>query len=263
MGQLDKAVADFSRALELDAKHAAAWGGRGVAYSALGQLEKAVADYSRAVELDPKFAAAWHSRGIAYGQMGQLDKAVADFSRAIELNPRDATAWANRGNAFRMLGQPDKAVADYSRAIDLESSGQIAPVVNELAWLLATCHDAKLRNPTRAVELARKAVKLAPKVGGYWNTLGVAHYRAGEEKAAMAALEKALELGNSGDAIDWLFLAMAHQKLGQRDEARKWYDQAIQWMEKNREALKKDRPRREEISRFQAEAEDVLDLKKK
>lgn len=37
----------------------------------------------------------------------------------------------------------------------------------------------------------------------------------------------AVQLSKGGDAVDWLFLAMAHWKLGHKDEARKWYDQAI------------------------------------
>jgi Flp pilus assembly protein TadD len=128
--------------------------------------------------------------------------------------------------------------------------------------LLATCPEAEVRNPARAVEVARKAVELAPKVGNYWNTLGVAHYRAGEAKEAVAALKKSTELRQGGDAFDWLFLAMAHRKLGNADEARTWYDQAVAWQEKNKEALAKDKPHADEVRRFRAEAEEVLELKK-
>jgi Flp pilus assembly protein TadD len=59
-----------------------------------------------------------------------------------------------------------------------------------LAWLLATCPDLKLRDAKRAVELAKKAVELTPKEGNYWNTLGVAQYRASNWKDAIAALEE-------------------------------------------------------------------------
>jgi uncharacterized protein HemY len=59
---------------------------------------------------------------------------------------------------------------------------------------LATSPDSKFRDPKRAVELAKKAVKLAPKEGNYWNTLGVAQYRASDWKEAIAALEKSIEL---------------------------------------------------------------------
>ena len=56
--------------------------------------------------------------------------------------------------------------------------------------------------------------------------------------------------------MDWFFLAMAHQQLGNKDEARKWYDQAVKWMEKPRE--KNAGPSEDELRRFQVEAAEVL-----
>jgi hypothetical protein len=56
---------------------------------------------------------------------------------------------------------------------------------------------------------------------------------------------------------------MAHWKLGNPDEARKRYRQAVQWLEKNREALEKDKGGlAEQLRGFQTEAEEVLELKK-
>jgi hypothetical protein len=42
-----------------------------------------------------------------------------------------------------------------------------------------------------------------------------------------------MELGDGGNGFDWFFLAMANWQLGERDNARKWFDQADQWMKKN------------------------------
>src|SRR5207253_1145365 len=100
------------------------------------------------------------------------------------------------------------------------------------------------------------------KDGKSWNTLGVAHYRAGDWKAAVAALDKSVELAKGGDAFDWLFLAMSHRKLGNHDDARKWYDQAVQWLEKNSQALAKNALQAEELRRFRIEAVEVLEFKK-
>jgi tetratricopeptide (TPR) repeat protein len=121
---------------------------------------------------------------------------------------------------------------------------------------LATCPDANLRQPARAVELAKKAVELAPQAGHLWTTLGVAQYRATDGKAAIEALAKSMKLSNGGDSVQWFFLAMAHWKLAQKEEARKWYDRAVQWMEKNA-------PQNEELRRFRAEAEELLGIKRK
>ena len=102
----------------------------------------------------------------------------------------------------------------------------------------------------------RKPSQLAPREGGYWNTLGVAHYRAGDWKAAIEALTKSMELGKGGDGSDWFFLAMAHWQLGDKPQARSWYDKAVPWMEKNQ-------PKNEELIRFRAEAAALLGVNEK
>jgi len=97
---------------------------------------------------------------------------------------------------------------------------------------MVTCADGKSRNSARALEMAKKAVALSP-TESYWLTLGWACYRTGNWKAALEAAEKAMPLRNGGDCADWFLLAMVHWKLGDKEEARRWYQRADRWMEKN------------------------------
>ena len=129
------------------------------------------------------------------------------------------------------------------------------PVCNSVAWRLATDADLKPRPTEVALECARKAVELAPEDGGVWNTLGVAQYRAENWQASIDALRKAMGLRQGGNSFDWFFLAMAHWRLGNKDEARLWYGRAVEWMEKNR-------PKDEDLRRFRAEAAELLGVEK-
>jgi Flp pilus assembly protein TadD len=83
------------------------------------------------------------------------------------------------------------------------------------------------------------------------NTLGIAQYRNGDHKTAMETLKKSMDLRSGGDAFDWFFLAMAHWQLKNQDEARRWYDKAVAWVDKNQ-------PKDEELLRFRAEAAQLL-----
>ena len=103
----------------------------------------------------------------------------------------------------------------------------------------------------QAVELAKKAVELNPGAGHIWNTLGAAHYRAGNWEEAIVALEKSMQLRSGGDSNDWFFLAMACWQSDDKEAARKWYDQAIMWMDKNKQ-------QNEELQRFREEAAELL-----
>jgi tetratricopeptide (TPR) repeat protein len=71
------------------------------AYFNQGKVDQAIADYTKAIELDPKIAAAYNNRGIAFKQKGLNSKAVADFQAYLQLNPmrrtahRSSNGWAN------------------------------------------------------------------------------------------------------------------------------------------------------------------------
>jgi serine/threonine protein kinase/tetratricopeptide (TPR) repeat protein len=208
------------------------------------------ASYSRAaVALRPESAAAHNNLGRAMYHTKQLDKAIREYRTAIKLDPEYAWAHYNLGLVFMCKGRLDEAMREYRKTIDLEP--KFAPAHNNLAWLLATCSALNLRDPERAVESAKKAVELAPTHGNYWNTLGAAHYRAGQWKPAVQALNKSMDLQKGGDSSDWFFLAMAHWRLGEEDQARRWYDRAVQWMDKNN-------PKNDELRRFREEAVELL-----
>jgi tetratricopeptide (TPR) repeat protein len=114
----------------------------------------------------------------------------------------------------------------------------------------------RLKRWNAAAALFEESVKLAPAKGAYWNKLGAAQYRVGDWQAALEAFEQSMKLRNGGDAFDWFFLAMAHWQLGEKEEARKWYDQAAAWMDKNQ-------PKNDDLRRFRAEAAELLELEKK
>jgi len=104
----DKAIAEYSRALEINPVYHMAYYNRGVAYDNTGQWDKAIADYSRAIEIDPNFTKAYYNRGITYGHLGQWNKAITDFSAVITIDPNNAKAYSYREMAIRKLQEMKK-----------------------------------------------------------------------------------------------------------------------------------------------------------
>jgi tetratricopeptide (TPR) repeat protein len=120
-----------------------------------------------------------------------------------------------------------------------------------LAWFLVNCPATQFRDPARAVELAKLALQSAPQSARYWFTLGLAQYRAGQPRDAIASLHKSMDLFSGGDSRHWFLLGMAHWQIGDKDEARKWYDRAVKWLEKNH-------PTEDQFRRIRAEAEELM-----
>jgi tetratricopeptide (TPR) repeat protein len=253
-GKLDEAIAEWRMAIALDPRYARFHGMLGDVLRKQGKLDEAIAEWRMAIAFDPNFSAARCNLGLALRVQGKLDEAIAELRKAITLDPKSGVCHLNLGLALCDQGKLNEAIAEYRKAVELDPTSVFAH--NSLAWLLANCPDATSRDPVQAVELARKAVQLAPKQAAHWNTLGAALYRAGDWKASIEALTKSMELSNGGDGTDWFFMAMTHWKLGQKTEARSWYDKAVPWMEKHQ-------PKNEELIRFRDEAAALLGVNKK
>jgi hypothetical protein len=202
----------------------------------------------------PAFSAAPSQVGAAPLAV-EVDYGDGELRRHAEL----ADPLFQRYRALTAKGAYTEAIGQLSKL--LERNPKHRPALNSLAWHLATCPEAKHRDPPRAVELAKKAVDEGPLEANYWNTLGVAHYRAGDHRAAIEALQKAEELQPDTDfACNALFLAMAHWELDQPDEARQWYDRAAVWMKNKAAELQNSPDWQEELRRFRTEAESVMGI---
>src|SRR5262249_4601384 len=151
--------------------------------------------------------------------------------------------------------RPDEAEQVRARARKLKERLPQSPdslgagKCHEFARVLVRDRRLSVLEPAQAVRFARRAVELEPQDGDSRNTLGMALYRAGDWKAALEEFARSMELRKGGDTSDWFFLAMAHAQLGHRDEARQWYERAVQGMGQHA-------PRKYELLRFRAEAED-------
>jgi len=263
--RLDEAIACYRKAIEIDPNFAVACGNLGVALGKQGKLDEALACCRKAIKLEPNDAHAYNGLGVALGKQGKLDEAIAahrkgieldpestdahnnlgallcdgllddegaaaSFRKAIELDPRYASAHYNLGNALYYQGKMPEAIASYKEALAIDP--QSARAHRAIAFLLATASDAGLRDPGQAVAHAMKAVELNPINPDFRDMLGVAFYRTGDWNAAIAAFDKARELYKSDDRNDWFFLAMTHWQLGHKAEARKWYDQSVEYVKK-------------------------------
>jgi len=93
---------------------------KGAFYANKDQYDKAIREYTKAIEINPKFADAYNNRGNAYGEKGQYDQAIRDYTKAIEVNPKYAEAYDNRGFTYVVnLWNRVKGFADLKKACEL------------------------------------------------------------------------------------------------------------------------------------------------
>jgi Flp pilus assembly protein TadD len=139
---------------------------------------------------------------------------------------------------------------------------------NDASWEVVRQAGAKEADYRLALHRAEVAYRLVPQKVSYLTTLGVAQYRAGRYPEAvdtLAQAERLVPLAHHEGSLPVVltFLAMAHWQLGKKEEARQWYDKAMQWLQENKQLLEKHVSRQEELGRFRAEAEELLGIKEK
>jgi serine/threonine protein kinase len=190
-------------------------------------------------------AAVTHARARLLQNGGRAADADATYRRAVELAEglvRDcpevsahagllAGVLEHHGTLLHAQGRGEEAAAAFRRSLDLRRQLAAGPGASpgrlgELAGALTSCPDERLRAPADALALAERAVRQAPQAGGLWARLGAARYRAGDWPGAVEALETAGQLRAGGECADWLFLAMAHHRRGDRAVAGQWLARA-------------------------------------
>jgi tetratricopeptide (TPR) repeat protein len=266
----EKAVADCTKAIELSPKDARLWNNRGEAYLTI-HLDQAIADFAKAIELDPKFKDAWHDRSGAHAVLGKWQRAAAEFAQATERFPGDLELWCAYACTLLLAGDAEgyrRVCAEVLHANAQATDPQTGYVLARMVSLAPGTADR-----AQAVAWAQKAVAANPRRAWYLHTMGVAHYRAGQFDQAVRRLEQSQQDDPAwqGHIIDWLLLAMAHQRLERPVDARAWLDRARQWKDQAKKDLAKGAPYwpvdgwcdRLEIELLDREAEQLFRLDKK
>ena len=156
-GEFAKAIEDYTEVLKKREGDTSILHQRAIAFKAAGKTDEAAADFTAILKSNPKDFRAVMGRGYLKFQEKDHEGAIEDFGAALKLNPKDAVAWNNRGYNRAQLGKHTEALKDYEKAIEL--SPKYALALQNIAWLLATVDEKELRDPKRAVEMAKRACK--------------------------------------------------------------------------------------------------------
>ena len=186
------AINHYTTALDKDPTDERAISCRCWAYMAVGEFDRALKDGEEAVRLNPESTAWKNNRGEVFVKRKEYDKAIAEFTALLDANPRYFFALYNRSEAYLRNKQFARAKADIEAALTNET--KVPGLHMNLARVLATAPDAKLRDGKKAVEAAKKAVDMLKyRDGRFLDTLAAAYAEAGEFDKAVETQQKALD----------------------------------------------------------------------
>ena len=91
----------------------------GVDKAQSGNLQGAIADWTKAIEMNPMYAKAYFNRGVAKKNLKDYQASIADYTKAIEINSEYYHAYTNRGIVFEIEGDLKGACRDWKKAAAL------------------------------------------------------------------------------------------------------------------------------------------------
>jgi tetratricopeptide (TPR) repeat protein len=154
-GRVDEAIVQYQKALQIKPDRVDARVNLGVALFRKGNVDEAIGHFQKALQSEPDNANIHNSLGTAFLQKERVDEAIGHFQKALQSEPDSADAHYGLGIAFSKIGKMDEAITQYHKVLRI---APVNPIVqNNLAWLLATCPEASLRDGKEAVDLAHQA----------------------------------------------------------------------------------------------------------
>ena len=163
--QYDKAIADYSKAIQLKDDYLLAYNNRAQIYKKLHNYDKAIQDYHKILAISPLTARAYYSIGKIYENWYQnshryayLNSAKIAYDKAIEIDPENAQFYRPRAKIYIREKEYTKAIDDYSKMIQLNPDDHNALMERGIVYFhmrkydrayqdLGRCQNKGFKNP--------------------------------------------------------------------------------------------------------------------
>ena len=204
IGEKEKAIEEFQKAIGINPKMFIAYNNLGTQYLAIGEKEKAIEEFQKAIEINPKYTEGYENICEACVTIGKNEKAIEFCKRASELNPKAQVAYYNLGNAYYNIGKKTEAISAYQKAIAIEP--HYFEAFNNLASLYADNGEID-----KAINLWNKLIQFNPNFSTAHFNLAVFYYQQKKYDLAIKHCDKVIQLGNQV-APEFLKMLQQHRK---------------------------------------------------
>jgi tetratricopeptide (TPR) repeat protein len=187
LGDLEKAIAEINRAIEIKPDYVDSYIQRAVIYKEGGDLFKAVSDYGKAVDLNPNLSSVQYDFGQTLRQLRMYEPAIEAYQRAIELNPTMLEAYNNLGVTYSELKSYEPA-AQYFRKV-IEMNPRYTKAYNNLGAAYA-----QSGNLDAAIDAFKRAIEIDPLYANSYKNLAMAHVQRSEVSEGYEAMKQYLTL---------------------------------------------------------------------
>ena len=189
LGSVDKAKAQLRSVIFLDPQQTQAHYLLALIYSSEHKYDQAAAEYEILLKLaaqnEPANTDVYLYLGQLYYAQGKLPEAIAQFLKIVGIDGNNTTALYLLGSVYADNNDRDKAIATFRRVLELMPDNDEA--LNSLGYMYAESGV----HLNEALQMVRKAIRMDPLNGAYYDSLGWVLYKKGMYAQALIALQKA------------------------------------------------------------------------
>jgi len=213
-GDPQRAIADLSKAIEINALSPQTYANRARQYRLTKQYDLALADCAATLRLDAKHRMAYIIRGNIEINLEQYAEAVRDFDAALAIDPQDAMSYANRGHAKCLLGQMDAALADCNRALMLDPQWWMAHLFRGEIYQTQLEQKKRIEKTDPLLDLALADFNAVLGIGhddtAYYGRARIRYWK-GDRQGAVADCQATLALNPQHPAVDRMRAFIEHE----------------------------------------------------
>ncbi|MBN1482074.1 tetratricopeptide repeat protein [candidate division KSB1 bacterium] len=93
---------------------------RGMVYFVQSNYEKAIEDFTRAIQTNPQNFRAYNNRGLSYRMLRTFDRALEDFDHSIEIDATQAETYFGRAQVFFEMEDYPQALKDCNKVLNIK-----------------------------------------------------------------------------------------------------------------------------------------------
>ena len=213
--QWDSAEVHDKRALELNPTNSTANNNLGNVYLSTGRYQQAIDLFKKSIILKPDFSYAYYNVALSYQQLKQYDSAIKYYNLMLGFDPKYMNAHQQLGFVFMAMQRFDSAEYHFKQVVAL-SPGDPNAIHNLGAAYLNG------KKYALAIETFKKMLEMTPNYLNAYSNLGRAYFYSEQYDLAIQTFNKELSIDPNNGVRDIPGIALAYQKMGNMDMARKY-----------------------------------------
>jgi tetratricopeptide (TPR) repeat protein len=191
------------------------------------QLKAMVERLKEAIKKNPNDCSSHFKLGEALIHLKRIRDAVQPLTEATRIDPNFYEAFFHLGQAYAQLGRDEDAIPHLEKAMDLKPESEVVKKVLAGVYKEQCDYFGKSKRYDLAQEAFEKAIKIIPKFGPAYLSIGISFSQQGKYKEAFKKIETALKYDKNLTVDAYYQLGQIHEKLGDMKKAMKDYKNAI------------------------------------